>query len=88
MFDLLKKYHSKRQETAYKAWNADPTDERFEAYASSAKANREIKALGNEWFPKPPKGRKKTEQALIEKKVNGDMTGQFQDNVFNEDGEK
>lgn len=48
-FAELRQLHTTKQRTAFNAWNADPTDERWEAYGSATKANKEIKELGTEW---------------------------------------
>lgn len=56
-FEELRQLHKTKQTAAYKAWSADPTEERWKTYHSAAEANRSIKDLGKEWFPKPKKSK-------------------------------
>lgn len=56
-FGELKRLHSTKQAAAYKAWNADPTEERLKEYLSAMEGNRSIKQLEKEWFPKPKKAK-------------------------------
>lgn len=56
-FAELKKLHKEKQTAAYRAWNADPTEERWKAYHEAAETNKSIRDLGNEWYPKPKKSK-------------------------------
>ena len=56
-FEAVKKYHSTKQKAAGQAFNANPTTENFKEYFSTIEANKAVKDLGKEWFPKPKKSK-------------------------------